>query len=173
MTDKKDPIEPSGINIDNMNVEELTAYVNDKEFDPNNLREDGAEFDTLDAYYHHAIKEFCKMVSMSIPKHWLGANEAETERMSCEAGQKALLKCANKLSKPKGKIILLDELDSGDEKTHTSLESWYAEALEDYIRLMSGQVPEKFSAYGEDGSRKAAINAYRSVRKELIEALKL
>lgn len=163
----------SGIILpDDMSVEELTKYVNDEEFDPNVLKDDGSSWDSLEDYYHNAINGFANMISMSVPQPFKGVDSISTERLSCEAGIEALTACVSKLEAGlRGEKELVLSNINPDE--HETLVSWYTEAFVDFIYTMSAKLPDKFTYSTKQKtfrkSTKAAINAFKRTRDELIK----
>jgi len=148
-------------------AEELTRHVNDTEFDINVLNDDGSQWEALDDYFHNAIKQFCVMVSMQIPKPFLGKDAQETEIFSTKAGIAAMDVCMKKLREGERKIVLSTDKPG----QHEDLSSWYSEAIVKYMHTISLKVPEKFADEGEKKSNLAAIRAFNRIRRELVESV--
>ena len=153
-------------------TEELTKYVNDEEFDPNILKDDGSSWDSLEDYFHNAIKEFATMVAMSVPEAFKGDDSLSTERLSCEAGIEAMTTCISKLEAGlRGEKEL--HLPGVNPDEHETLVSWYTEAFVDFIYTMSAKLPDKFTYNTQQKthrkSSQAAIRAFERTRTELIE----
>lgn len=153
------------INDGEMNVEELTRYVHDPDWSPAVVRDKAEQDKTLADYYERALFEFSKMVCLAIPKSFLGNNAVETERLSTDAGIRALDECLKKLRHEMagGKEVFVGQ----DDDNHTTLASWYTESFIDFMHTMSVKIPDKFKDAGKKKSNLAAIKAVLAIQKRL------
>lgn len=164
-------MEKPGITISGVDVDQMSREIDDKEFDPNHLSDDGSAYDSLTEYYENALYQFAKMVSLGIPdKSWLGKDAFETEAISVAAGVKACGKCVKKLREAFAgeKHIEIAVLDKGK---FDNLEDWYTDAFMEFIHTISSKVPEKFQKstpeITQKNSIRSAIEAFEAIQKRL------
>lgn len=137
---KEDPQQTGIILPDGATAAEIVRHVNDDEFNPDILQDDGSQHKSLTAYYANAIEQFCRMIAVQIPKKWIAKDPRVTERRSCVAGIKALNEAAEELRTG----VTPTEILSMDGSQFPSLSAWYKEAIIDFLNTISMKIPDKF-----------------------------
>lgn len=159
------------IEVPGLDVEAELRLVDDIEFDPNKLNDDGSQHETLGDYYYSGLHAFASMICLQIPKEFLGSDEVETEKRSVRAGFDASDECIRQL---RAELVGAKAIELNPFKKKSqfdTLTEWYTDGFTEFLSTLSSKVPDKFAKDTPEKTRtysaRQAIKAFEKIKQEL------